>query len=724
MLSSHSSVLYVDPGKAVISARPKQPVLPQTVTSNPVTFGSLRDRLTLSSPYKLPKTLQKEIEEAATVLYGQKQAAEVTEKIAQIIRHARKNRPADLLNDDYTRPADWYKSEHAYMFYAERFGTQDGKPTTFKSLVPMLGYLKKLGVSTFYLLPFLQSPMIDAGFDVSDYKQVRKDLGGNEEFDAFLKESRKQGFKVKADLVLNHVSDQHPWFQAALKGDPEKLNYFLTRDEEPNPKVTHTLKEGIWADYREKDGSTTRRRIIFPDASSTHYRRETVQGKDKYFYYSFYPHQVDLNWHNPKVLYEALDVMAHWANKGIDIFRLDALPCYVKSPNSLGENEPGTHAALKLLSASLQAMSPRSVLWAEACQAPESIKPYFGKELKYSLNVPEQGPKLMNRTDKVQLAYHFPEMAALWAAMITKNPDMFWKTMQETPTLPPSAEWSSFLRVHDELSMEMYQDPKLQDAMRHALMTRGEPFREGHAVGGRLASFLDRNPDRIKQSNAILYSLPGMPLLYYGDEIGEPNSPQFMKQAAKEREAQAARSGAMAKSLQDARDTGRAPISRDRLMNAMNQPDSPEGKLFHHTQRMITLRKKEPALLKGSLGKVEANQPHIFSYLREHENQRILLAHNLSDEPSTVELTLPANIPARDLSQNGLKELYSNQAQTFTSNAGNNTIEVKLAPYESLCIKLPDAKSSTISERRSMLSGNLSDMFDAFWKKKTQKTTG
>lgn len=717
MMFSVTNALPSGPSKALVQSRPKR-VAPSVDSAHTIRFAGIQDHLSLSSRYKLPKPLQKEIEEAAAVLYGKDRAGEVSKRVASIIREARKNRPADLLKDDYQRPPDWYKNEHAYMFYAERFGTQDGKPTTFKSLVPMLGYLKKLGVSTFYLLPFLQSPMIDAGFDVSDYKQVRADLGGNEEFDGFLKEARKQGFKVKADLVLNHVSEQHPWFQAALKGDPEKLGYFLSRDDEPSPKVIRTPKDGTWAEYQEKDGTLTRRRIIFPDATSTHYRRETVQGKPKYFYHSFYPHQMDLNWQNPKVLYEALDIMAHWANKGIDIFRLDAVPFYVKSPNSIGENEPGTHAALKLLSASLQAISPRSVLWAEACQAPDAIKPYYGTERKYSLNIPGEGAKLMSRTDKVQLAYHFPEMAALWAAMMTKDASLFWKTMQETPALPPSAEWSSFLRVHDELSMEMYQDPALQNEMRAQLMHRGEPFREGHAIGGRLASFLDQNPARIQLSNAILYSLPGLPLLYYGDEIGEPNSPQFMKQAAREREAQAAQSGAVAKSLQDARDTGRAPISRERLLNAMNQPDSREGKIFHHTRRMIELRKQEPALIKGTLNKIEANQEHVFSYLREHENQRILLAHNLSDEPTTVQLTLPSHIQAQSIPPQGLQELYQNRVQACKTDAGHNRLELTLKPYESFCFKLPDSETQHTPQQPSRTAGNRFAIFGPLLKRK------
>lgn len=670
------------------SAKPAQPAK--------ITFGAHQDSLKLSSKeYKVPKQLQKRIEAAATVLYGKKQAEEVSKQINDIIVKARKNRPADLLKEDYERPTDWYKNEQAYMFYAERFGTKDGKPNTFKNLIPMLDYMKNLGVSTIYLLPFLESPMIDAGFDVSDYKQVRKDLGGNEEFDEFLAEARKKGFRVKADLVLNHVSDKHKWFQAALKGDPDKLQYFLSKDEAPKGQLETSPKDGAWVTYQEKDGGKTKRRLIFPDISNTHYRQEKVNGKDKHFYYTFYPHQMDLNWSNPKVMYEALDVMGHWANKGIDIFRLDALPFFVKPPKTIGENTPGTHAAIQILSAALQAISPRSVLWAEACQAPSAIKPYFGEESKYALNIPGQGPKLMKRTDKVQIAYHFPEMTSLWATLLTKKPDEFWQTMKETPNLPDSSAWSKFLRVHDELSMEMLDKPELQKTMNEILSARGESFRAGQAVGGRLASFLDNDPKRIGLSYSMLYSLPGMPLMYYGDEIGEVNNRDFMHQAAAEREKQAAHSGAAAKSFIDARDIGRAPISQDRLFKAMNQPDSPEGKIYHHVKRLIEVRKQEPALTKGSLSKVPADQEHIFSYLREYENQRILLAHNLSGENSTVKLSLPKQIPVKSLPSDGVKDLQSERAIPLKQDTQGNEVELSLKPYESVWLKMPEANSKT-----------------------------
>jgi len=705
-----TTISSVETQRAHAAFRPQR----QTTFSTPTTirpqpaFSGKTDTVSLSPAAKnaqIPKALQKNIESAAATLYGKAQAKEVTQQVLKIIQEAKKNRPAELLKEDFERPADWYKKEHAYMFYAERFGTENGKPSTFKSLIPMLGYMKNLGVSTFYLLPFLKSPGIDAGFDVSDYKQVRADLGGNKEFDEFLTAARK----LKADLVLNHVSDQHPWFQAALKGDPEKLKYFISKDQEPIPKISRSLQDGTWAEYKEDDGTITKRRVIFPDAALSHYRKATVNGpagkKDKFFYHTFYPHQLDLNWNNPKVLYEVVDVMGHWANKGIDMFRLDALPFFVKPKNSIGENTPGTHAVLQILSSSLQAMSPRSVLWAEICQKPTDIRPYYGKDHKYTASIPGVGSKRFERTNKVQLAYHFPEMSAIWAAMVTKKPDLFWQTMKETPQLPKSGEWSNFLRVHDELSMELFPGEDLQKQMYNALSTKGEPFREGHAVGGRLASFLDHDPRRINQSNAILLSLPGLPLLYYGDEIGEPNSPEFMKQAAKEREKQATLSGATVKNPQDARDIGRGPIAKERLLHAMNHPETKEGQIFQNTKNLIAIRKQEPALTQGQLSRIPASQEHIFSYLRELGKQRVLVANNLSDENTTVQLTLPRHLPVNKLPASGLHELQRGHAMAYRENKQQNSIQLNLKPYESVWIKLPE--NSGERSLKTLFSKNL-----------------
>jgi len=294
----------------------------------------------------------------------------------------------------------------------------------------------------------------------------------------------------------------------------------------------------------------------------------------------------------------------------------------------------------------------------------------------------------MTRSDKVQIAYHFPMMPALWASLITRKPDSFWKIIGSTAQLPPSTEWSNFLRVHDELTLEAFADPKIRQIMIETLMPKGEPFRGGEGVGGRLANFLDHNPKRIGLSYSILYSLPGMPLLYYGDEIGETNDREFMLKEEQERKANAAKGGATANSFLDARDIGRAPVSWAHLQDAARSSQTPAGQIYHHVKNLIHLRKQEEALVKGSLRKVKSNQDSTFSYLREYGNHHLLITHNLSSEESASWLQLPAHIPVRNLIDSDLVDLQTGQLVAFKADSKKNRIEFILSPYLSIWLKL------------------------------------
>ena len=213
--------------------------------------------------------------------------------------------------------------------------------------------------------------MSDAGFDVKNPRDVRKDLGGLDEFKAFIKEAKARGFKIKADLVLNHLSDQHEWFQKLLKGDEQYLDYFVVKDYIPEYKRYNDEKLGTVIEYTEPDGTVSKRRLIFPENTENHFRKITVNGKDYYIYHTFYPFQPDINWENPKVLYYMLDTITSWANMGVDIFRMDAIPYLIKDAGTNGENQPKTHAVINILSDYIQLTSPSSVIQVEACSAPE-----------------------------------------------------------------------------------------------------------------------------------------------------------------------------------------------------------------------------------------------------------------------------------------------------------------------------------------------------------------
>lgn len=367
-----------------------------------------------------PKT-EREIKAHITNIYGEENLEDIYDKMSEIAQKATNNRSLGLKRDDFKRNSDWYKDEIIYMFYVDQFGTvTDGKPNKFKDTENMLEYLKDLGVTTLYMLPFADSPMEDSGFDVKNPTDVRKDLGGREQFESFIKKAKEQGFKIKADLVLNHFSEQHEWFQDILNGDESKINYFIATETMPEYKKYVDEKLGHIVEYKEDDGSVSKRRLIFPEISENHYRKVQVNGKDYYFYHTFYPFQLDINWQNPEVLYYNLETLNYWANLGVDIFRLDAIPYLIKEKGTNAENLDKTHEVIKLLSVYLQAVAPRTVMQAEACQLPKDVIPYFGTERKNTVLVNNR-EKDLKRTDEVQIAYNFPEMPALWANLLRKT---------------------------------------------------------------------------------------------------------------------------------------------------------------------------------------------------------------------------------------------------------------------------------------------------------------
>jgi maltose alpha-D-glucosyltransferase / alpha-amylase len=659
--------------------------LHHAVSKDTVTFSNHGSAPSDATP-EIPHKLKAQIEQSVTKVFGREQAPEISRKIFGIIRQMQAARPPELIREDISRKSDWYKDEVVYMMYPERFGVKEnGQPNTFRDLIPQLSYLKELGATTLYILPPFESPQIDAGFDISNYKKIRQELGGNEQFEEFLAEARKLGIKIKLDLVLNHVSDQHKWAKQALNGDPKKLNYFLVKDRPPAFELEDGGKVAI---YHEDDGTTTRRAVIFPEISTGHYRKVDVNGQEKFFYHTFYPHQLDVNHQNPEVLYKFLKVMGTWANRGVDIFRLDAAPFYVKTPGTNGQGTPETHAVIQILSSALQAISPRSVLWAEACESPINLRPFYGEDQSYEHSIPGQSLKQMNRTDKVQVAYHFPQMVALWSTMLSQSPRAFWQVMKDTPPLPESAAWGSFHSVHDEKTMEVCKDPVIRQQVYEALIKNGESFREGEGVSGRLANFMEGNTDRIKQMNAILFSLPGIPIIYYGDEIGETNNRTYMLEAARKRELQASASNASVKTFLDSRDVHRAPISQARLHEAANHADTQAGQIHQAIQRFITVRKQEEALTRGKLTEIPASQENTFSYLREYNGKRVLVVHNLSGEAQRPQLELPSHIPANAFNNHALPDLLTGALIPLSQTDSGNNIQFSLAPYQSVWLKI------------------------------------
>ena len=641
-------------------------------------------------PIISPKA-EKELRADIAKIYGAEQADEIYDNIVKIAAKAKESRSDILKNEDLTRASDWYKDEVIYMFYVDQFGTiTPEKPNKFKDTVQMLPYLKNLGVTTIYMLPFADSPMQDAGFDVRNPQNVRSDLGGKVQFEQFIKEAKSQGFNIKADLVLNHFSDQHEWFQQALKGDVDKINYFVVREDMPEFTKYVDEKLGHVVEYKENNGKISKRRLIFPEITEHNYRKETIGGKDYYFYHTFYPFQLDINWKNPEVLYYNLETINYWANLGVDIFRLDAIPYLDKEPGTMAENLPVTHTIIKLLSTYLQSVAPRSVLQAEACQLPKDVIPYFGTERKIETVVDGQS-RDFKRTDEVQIAYNFPYMPALWASFITQDSKYFKNALKQTPQIPDSASWATFLRVHDELTLEMVT-PEMRELIYDALEKKGAPFRKGFGVSGRMANFLDEDHDHIQMAFSVLLSMPGIPIIYYGDEIGAKNNFENAQKSADLRKKRQFKSKIKLLSCFDSRDINRGLLTRQAFYDAAKTTKTYSGKIYHQAKKMIELRKSTPALSRGSLTLLKTNYSHILAYVRAYKGDKYLIVNNLSNKRLTAEVELPADIYFKSIKSNHyvyLKNILNDQEFKLKVSLKDKKTRLLMYPYSVVWLKLP-----------------------------------
>lgn len=678
---------------AMLTANPisAQEKVEATVSTTQNEQSALSDQTLAPEQKVLSPKLEKELKSEISKVYGADQTNEIYSKIVEIAKKAKSERPQNLKQDDLTRPNDWYKDEIIYMFYVDQFGTvTPDKPNQFKDTVNMLDYLKKLGVTTIYMLPFADSPMEDAGFDVKNPQNVRKDLGGKPQFEAFVKEAKSKGFNIKADLVLNHFSDQHEWFQQAQKGDIDKLNYFVTTETMPEYTKYVDPKLGTVVEYKEEDGSISKRRLIFPEITENNYRKVTIDGKDYYLYHTFYPFQLDINWENPEVLYYNLGTLNYWANLGVDIFRLDAIPYLIKENGTNAENLPKTHSIIKILSLYLQSVAPRTVLQAEACQLPKDVIPYFGTERKSETIVDGQA-RDFKRTDEVQIAYNFPYMPALWASFITEDSKYFKEAVKQTPAIPESASWATFLRVHDELTLEMVT-PEMRDLIYNALEPKGAPFRKGFGVAGRMANFLDENHDHIEMAFSVLLSMPGIPIIYYGDEIGAKNNFDNAKKSADLRKKKQFKSKIKLLSFFDSRDINRGTLTKQAFYDATTTTKTYSGKIFHKVQKMIELRKEIPALRRGTLSILKTEKPYIFAYIRSYKGEKYLIVNNLANKRCTAEIDLPKEVLLKSLKNKEnvyLKNVLTDDEYKLKVSLKDKKTRLLMYPYAVVWLKLP-----------------------------------
>jgi maltose alpha-D-glucosyltransferase / alpha-amylase len=499
--------------------------------------------------------------------------------------------------------AHWYKDAVVYQLHIKAFfDSNDDGFGDFRGLTSKLDYIKDLGVNTVWLLPFYPSPMRDDGYDVADYHNIHAQYGVRNDFRQFVREAHRRGLRVITELVVNHTSDQHPWFQAARRapaGSPKRDYY-------------------VWSDSDQKYNGT---RIIFTDTESSNWTWDPVA--KAYFWHRFFSHQPDLNFDNPSVLKAIFKTMRFWLDMGVDGFRLDAIPYLVEREGTSNENLPETHAVIREIRALLDANYKNRLLLAEANQWPEDVREYFGN------------------ADECQMAYHFPLMPRMYMAIAQEDAHPVVEIMQQTPDIPDSCQWAIFLRNHDELTLEMVTS-KERDYM-YRMYAADPRARINLGIRRRLAPLMENDSDRIKLMNSLLLSMPGSPIIYYGDEIGmgdniflgDRNGVRTPMQWSPDRNAGFSRADPQRLYLPPIMDA----VYGYEAVNVESQLRDPSS-MLHWMKRMLAVRKTSQAFGRGKLTFLKPGNRKILAYLRELGDEVILCVANVGRSAQPVELQL------------------------------------------------------------------------------------
>ncbi|MGH3097414.1 MAG: maltose alpha-D-glucosyltransferase [Streptosporangiales bacterium] len=507
---------------------------------------------------------------------------------------------------EIARDPGWYKRAVFYEVLVRGFhdSTDDGVGD-LKGLTSRIDYLSWLGVDCLWLLPIYASPMRDGGYDISDFLKILPEFGTLGDFVELIDEAHRQGMRVVTDLVMNHTSDQHPWFQAS-------------RSEPDGPYGDYY----VWADTDEAYADA---RIIFVDTETSNWTYDPVRGQ--YFWHRFYSHQPDLNYENPAVQEAMVEVLRFWLDLGIDGFRLDAVPYLFEQEGTNCENLPATHAFLKRIRTEVDRIYPDRVLLAEANQWPEDVVEYFGD--------PVAGG------DECHMAFHFPVMPRIFMAVRREQRYPLSEVFASTPKIPENCQWGIFLRNHDELTLEMVSNEE-RDYM-YAEYAADPRMRANIGIRRRLAPLLDNDTNQQELFTALLLSLPGSPVLYYGDEIGmgdniwlgDRDAVRTPMQWTPDRNAGFSRADPQQLYLPVIMD----PVYGYQSLNVESHTRN-TGSLLHWTRRMIEIRKRHPAFGLGEFEDLGGSNPSVFAFIREIGDDRVLCVNNLSRFPQPVELDL------------------------------------------------------------------------------------
>ncbi|MCJ7735644.1 MAG: maltose alpha-D-glucosyltransferase [Anaerolineales bacterium] len=494
----------------------------------------------------------------------------------------------------------WYKNAVFYELHTRAFydSNHDGIGD-LRGIIQKLDYLKQLGVDCIWLLPIFPSPLEDDGYDISDFYNIHPDLGTLEDFKELIKETHKKDIRIIADLVLNHTSDQCDWFnKAELDPDSPAGDYY------------------VWSDTDQKYQDA---RIIFIDTEASNWTWS--KKAQKYYWHRFYSSQPDINYDNPAVRAEMKNILRFWLNLGIDGFRADAVPYLFEREGTDCENLPETHQFLKELRKMMDEEYPECVLLAEANQRPKDLRPYFADG------------------DEIHLAFHFPIMPQLFQALAIGKSEPILKIMEETPPIPQNCQWCTFLRNHDELTLEM-----VTDEVRQSLWDFYAPkprMRLNLGIRRRLAPLLNGDVQKIELLYATLFSLPGSPIIYYGDEIGMGDNINLndrdgvrtpMQWSPEPNTGFSNRSDG--KLFLPIIDSGQFSYQKINVEEQENNPRS----LLNRVKKIIAARKEYPTFGTHQMAFLKKNNPEVFSIIRDDGQEKIYCLHNLSPSPQSVTL--------------------------------------------------------------------------------------
>jgi maltose alpha-D-glucosyltransferase/alpha-amylase len=499
----------------------------------------------------------------------------------------------------------WYKDAVIYEVHVRAFFDSNGDGIgDFRGLVHKLDYIQDLGVNTIWLLPFYPSPGKDDGYDISDYHNIHPQYGTRADFKYFVREAHRRGLRVLTELVINHTSDQHPWFEAARRAPPDspKRNFY------------------VWSNDDKRYAGT---RIIFTDTESSNWTWDPVA--NAYYWHRFFRHQPDLNFDNPHVERAVLRIMRFWLDQGVDGLRLDAIPYLVEREGTSNENLRETHELVKRIRRVIDESYADRMLLGEANMWPEDVRDYFADG------------------DECHMAYHFPLMPRMYMAIAQEDRHPIVEIVDQTPEIPPNCQWAIFLRNHDELTLEMVTSRE-RDYMYQMYAADGRA-RLNLGIRRRLAPLMENDLERIKLMNSLLLSMPGSPIIYYGDEIGmgdnfylgDRNGVRTPMQWSPDRNAGFSRADPQQLYLPPIMD----PIYGYESVNVEAQLRD-RSSLLNWMKRMLLVRKSSLAFGRGTLRFIRPGNRKVLVYLREHGEDVILCVANLARSAQPVTLDLAA----------------------------------------------------------------------------------